>query len=175
MRHFDHELNEEERELLEQHLASCPECRALMADLQGIMLKLETSPMMEPPSHMEEMVMKRIQPMPDSQESGSNNFLKALYGSMSFIAVMLACAVTLGVQDGILSLISEGAVSLNSFIENAWNFQIVYNLVSELFSQIIFSVLNTIQAVYVIAGFAAIIVGFKKLLQSGAVFQKAKD
>jgi hypothetical protein len=176
MRHFDHALSEGERELLDQHIGFCPRCRALMGDLQGIMQTLETAPPMEPPSDLEKLVMNRIQSLPVSQSNGSNNLIKALYGSMSMAAVMLTCAVSLGLHEaGILDLFLLSAHGLNSFLEKAWNFQIVYNLLSGVFSQMIFSILNTIQAVYIIAGFTAIVVGFKKLVMPGPAFQKVKD
>lgn len=176
MRHFDHALLEDERKQLERHLDSCPKCRSLMADLQGIMQTLETARPLEPPSGMEQLVMNRIQSLPESPAHGPNNLITALYGSMSAAAVMLACAVAMGLGgNGILTLVSQGAAGLNSFLEQAWNFQIVYNLLSVFFSQMIFSIVNTIQAVYVIAGFAAIVVGIKKLVLPGPAFQKSED
>lgn len=175
MRHFDHLLNKDELELLNQHIDSCPDCRALMNDMNIIMLTLETAPLVEPPADLEKMVMRQIDFLPESREHESNNMIKALYGSLSVIAVMLACIVTLGVYDGILSLISQGAGGLNSFLENAWNFQVVYNLLTDVFSQIIFSILNTIQAVYILAGFSVIVLGFIKLIQPRIFFHKAKE
>jgi hypothetical protein len=176
MRHFDHVLIEEERKQLVQHIESCQHCRALMDDLQGIMQTLETSPQVEPPPDLEKLVMNRIQSLPASTENSSNNFLKALYGSISIAAVMLASAFTLGLhEDSIPSIISHGATGLFSFLENVWNFQIVYNLLSGVFPQIISSISKTIQAVYIIAGFAAIIMGVKSLLLQGQDFQKAKE
>ncbi len=175
MKSFDHAINERDQELLNQHMNSCPHCRALMGDLKGIMNTLETIPQLEPPLDMENLVMNRIHSLPVYQERSAKDLLKALYGSMSVIAVVLGCVVTLGVQDGILSLLSQGAESMNSFLENAWNFQIVYNLLSDVFSQMLASIVSTIQYVYVIAGLAAVIAGFKKLVLTGPVFHKAKE
>jgi hypothetical protein len=175
MRHFDHLLNKEESELLSRHADSCPGCRALMSDMSSIMQALETAPVVEPPADMEKMVMNRIDSLPENREHESNNIIKAIYGTLSVVAVMLACVVTLGVYDGVLSLMFQGAGSLNSFIENAWNLQVVYNLVTDAFSQILFSIFNTIQAVYILAGFTAVILGFIKLIQPGSFFHKAKE
>ncbi len=175
MQIFDHAINESDRELLDQHMISCPNCSALMADMTGIIHTLETAPQLEPPADMEKLVMSKIQSLHSYQEGSANDILKALYGSLSVLAVVLGCVVTLGIQDGILSLISQGADSLNSFLENAWNFQIVYNLLSDVFSQMISSIVSTIQYVYIIAGFAVIIAGFKKLVLSGPVFHKVKE
>lgn len=176
MRQFDRSLDEGERELLEQHMNSCPDCRALFRDLQGVLRTLESAPPVEPPADLEKLVMNRIEALPVSPANGSDNLIKALYGSMSMAAAMLAFAATLGFNDtGILSFISTAAAGLNSFLEITWNFQIVYNLLTGIFSRMIFSVLSTIQAVYIIAGFTAVIVGIKKLVLTGPAFQKVKD
>ncbi len=176
MRHFDHALEEDERELIEKHAGSCPRCRALLGDLRGIMQILETAPPVEPPSDLEKLVMNRIQSLSTSPVNGTNNLLKALYGSMSVAAVMLASVVTQGLHEAsILNLLLLWARGLYLFLENAWNFQIVYHLLSGVFSQMIFSILNTIEAVYIIAGLVAVIVGVKKLLLPGLTFQKVKD
>lgn len=176
MRHFDHALKEDERDQIEKHAASCPHCGALWGELKGILYILETAPPVEPPPDLEKLVMNQIDSLSASPSDGANDVLKALYGSMSAAAVIMAFAVTPGLHDsGILDLLLVGARSLNSLLENAWNVQVVYNLLSGVFPQIIFTALNTIQAVYIIAGFAAVIVGVKKLVMTGMDFQKVKD
>ncbi len=176
MRHFDHALGEDERERLDQHMDSCPNCRAFMEELQGILQAMETAPPVEPPAELEKLVMNRIQSFPESPARGSNNQVKALYGSMSAAAVLLACMVTPGLhEDGIINLLLQGVRGLNSFLENAWKFQVVYNLLYGVFSHMIVPFLNTIQAVYIVAGFTAVIMGIKKLVLAGPVFQKSED
>ena len=57
---LDGALTEAEQRRLEAHLASCPACRALMRDLEGIHAALADLPAAEPPARLAEGVMERI-------------------------------------------------------------------------------------------------------------------
>ena len=176
MRHFDHALHEEERELLDQHIGSCPHCRALLGDLQGIMQTLETAPQIEPSADMEKLVMNKIHSLPATPVDGTDGFIKALHGSMSIAALLLVCAAALSLPEGgILDLISQGVRGLYSLIEMMWSVQIVYDMLSGLFSQMIALIIKTIYGVFILAGLAAAFMVIKKLLRPELAMQRTKD
>jgi anti-sigma factor RsiW len=60
----DGELSAEQAASLEQHLASCRECRAELARLQAVMTALETWPLAVEPAQLTDRIMRRVRPDP---------------------------------------------------------------------------------------------------------------
>jgi anti-sigma factor RsiW len=62
--YIDGELSAEQATLLEQHLASCPECRAELARLRAVMTALETWPTVVEPEHLTNRIMRQVSTRP---------------------------------------------------------------------------------------------------------------
>ena len=174
MEHFDHAIGDRDRGLLDGHMDSCPECRALMDDLRGILPTLESAPPAEPPSNLETLVMKRIRSAAEPPY-GPDNLIKAMYASMGAAAALLSFAATAGPgETGILSLLSRGAAGLNSMLAEAWKVQVAYSLLSGLISPAVSSLFNTAVAAFIIAAFATIVTVIKKAASTGTELRKSR-
>ena len=62
--YVDGELSPERAALLEQHLATCGDCRLVLANLQTVVEALETWPLVVEPAGLSTRVMARVQPRP---------------------------------------------------------------------------------------------------------------
>lgn len=163
---LDHDLSDHELEQLKEHADSCEQCRELLGDLRGITHALESAPQLDPPENVEVLVMSRVMQFSEPAAEKGDNLLKAVYGTLALVGLLLFWAVSAGLQGfGVMDVLLQGIRSLFIFVEEAWNYQVAYHLVSSIFSQGIDSLITTLQAVYVLAGLGSIVAGIKKLQQ----------
>ncbi|MBL0225988.1 MAG: DUF2275 domain-containing protein [Geobacteraceae bacterium] len=69
------DLEPEERQLVEAHLAECPACRAGLADLQTALRLIRSTPEMDPPPWMTARIMTRIR----EQQAGGMGWLRRFF------------------------------------------------------------------------------------------------
>lgn len=151
MRYFDHDLSGREQEKLDQHLDSCSKCRLLFSQLSGILGTLEKTVPPGPESHLERLVMDRIMSLPDRPDTNEQHIsAKLVYGSFAGITAMLLWTISLIVQDsGFPDPIQAGRHYLDVFAGFIVDLQIVYQIVAGLFPSEIFSLVLTIQFIFI--------------------------
>ena len=151
MRYFDHDLSGNKQKKLDQHLDSCSKCRLLFSQLSGIMDTLENTKPAEPEPHLERLVMDRIMSLPAEPDNNEQYSLTTLfYGSAAGIVAVLLWAISLIVQDsGLPDLIQAGKHYLDVFSGFMVDLQIVYQIVAGLFPSEMFSLVLTIQFIFI--------------------------
>lgn len=162
MRYFDHELDGHEQEALDQHLHSCPRCRALRDDLAGILNTLESVVMVEPEPDLERLVMNRVMSLSAYPYEDRITLPKLIYGTLAGLASLLFLMLGLSVQNmgyGDLILAGRDCVYWSSAI--LVHLQIAYGIVSSLFPEDISAAFREIQVASVLAVFVLVLVAVK--------------
>jgi len=124
MQHFDRTLVGPQRESLDQHLLSCPRCRALHDDLVGILSTLENvapaepEPILstlenvapaEPEPELEGLVLSRVMSLPAQPDRVRKTSPRVVYGALAGLAALLFLVLGLSVQNmGYLDLLLAG-------------------------------------------------------------------
>ena len=151
MRYFDHDLSGHKREKLDRHLNSCPDCRLLFSQLSGILDTLEKTEPPAPEPHLERLVMDRIMSLP-AQPCNNEQYrsVRLVYGSFAGIIALLLWVVSLVVQDsGFPDLIQVGRDYLEMFSGFMVDLQILYQIVAGFFPSEMFSLVLTIQFIFI--------------------------
>jgi len=151
MRYFDHDLSGNEQKKLDQHLDSCPSCSLLFSQLNGILDTLENTKPAEPELHLERVVMDRIMSLP-AQPCNNEQYrsVRLVYGSFAGIIALLLWVVSLVVQDsGFPDLIQVGRDYLEMFSGFMVDLQILYQIVAGFFPSEMFSLVLTIQFIFI--------------------------
>ena len=151
MRYFDGDLDGQERKELDQHLDSCPSCSLLFSQLNGILDTLENTKPAEPELHLERVVMDRIMSLP-AQPCNNEQYrsVRLVYGSFAGIIAMLLWTISLIVQDsGFPDLIQVGRDYLDMFSGFMVDLQILYQIVAGFFPSEMFSLVLTIQFIFI--------------------------
>jgi len=151
MRYFDHDLSGNELKKLDQHLDSCSKCRLLFSQLGGILGTLEkTMPPAGPEPYLERLVMDRIMSLPAQPDTNEQHLSAKLYGSFAGIIAMLLWTISLIVQDsGFPDLIQVGRDYLDMFSGFMVDLQILYQIVAGFFPSEMFSLVLTIQFIFI--------------------------
>jgi len=109
MQHFDRTLVGPQRESLDQHLLSCPRCRALHDDLVGILSTLENVAPAEPEPELEGLVLSRVMSLPAQPDRVRKTSPRVVYGALAGLAALLFLVLGLSVQNmGYLDLLLAG-------------------------------------------------------------------
>jgi predicted anti-sigma-YlaC factor YlaD len=151
MRYFDHDFSGNEGEKLDKHLDSCPKCRLLFSQLSGILNTLENTKAAEPEPHLERLVMDRIMSLP-AQPNKTEQYrpVKLIYGTSAGIVALLLLVISLVVQDsGFPALILMGRYYLDLFSSFVIDLQIAYQIIAGLFPSEMFSLVITIQSIFI--------------------------
>lgn len=163
MRYFDHDLSGREQEKLDQHLDSCSKCRLLFSQLSGILVTLENTDMPEPEPRLEGLVMEQIMLLPAQPDNKEQYRLTTLiYGMFAGIVALLLWIISLTIQDsGFLDLIQVGKLYLDVFSGFMVDLQIVYQIVAGLFPSEMFSLVLTIQFIFIASVLMLVFVAMK--------------
>jgi len=87
------DLEPAERQLVEQHLAACPACRAELVDLQTALRLIRSTPEVDPPPWLTVRVMARIR----EQQAGKRSWLQRMFFPLHIklpleaIALLMVC------------------------------------------------------------------------------------
>jgi predicted anti-sigma-YlaC factor YlaD len=151
MRYFDHDFSGNEREKLDQHLDSCSNCRLLFSQLSGILNTLENAKAAEPEPHLERLVMDRIMSLPAPPDNKEQcRPVKLIYGMFAGIVALLLLVISLVLQDsGFPELVLTGKYYLDMFSSFVVDLQIVYQIVAGVFPSEMFSLVLTIQFIFI--------------------------
>lgn len=152
MRHFDGDLNNEEQELLQQHLNGCPGCRNLYGDLHHILTPLETAAPVEPHPGLEKMVLERVKKLPvtflKTAPNGESGLAKMIYGWLAVALVLLMLAIHLALRDaGLYQLFLQSRQYFSFLSGIALDSQIFCQVVSSVFAQVVLSIFREIQSI----------------------------
>ena len=162
MRYFDHELTRRDQEVLDRHLHSCRDCRALHQDLTGILSTLENAVLMEPDADLERRVLDRIVSMPAGPERDRDPLRKVAYGTLAGLAAVFLLMFALSFQSmGYVDLIMAArdyAYWSSAFLVNL---QIAYEIVSGLLPVDVLEAAREILAISVLAVFVLLLVAVK--------------
>jgi hypothetical protein len=151
MRQFDHELSDDEREVLNGHLHSCPSCLLLSSDLTGILNPLETATPLEPPPDLERAVLSLVESLGVVPVGNSSGPTKVVCGSLAGLLAVLCLLVGPQVLDiGLLELVAAGTRYLDWFSSILLNLQIAYQIVASLFLPAMSFVIRDIQILSVL-------------------------
>jgi predicted anti-sigma-YlaC factor YlaD len=159
---FDHELEGGDREALDEHLNSCPHCRALRQDLAGILGTLENAVPAEPGADLERLVLNRIMSLPARPERERDTLSMVLYGTFATLAALLLLMLGLSFQ-GMDYLDLVQAVQDYTYLFSALlvNLQIAYGIVTGLFPADVLELSREMLAVSLVAAFTLLIVAMK--------------
>jgi hypothetical protein len=151
MRYFDRDLSGNKQKRLDRHLDSCSKCRLLFSQLIRIMDTLENTKPVEPEPHLERLVMDRIMLLPAEPDNYNQYSLSTLfYGSAAGIAAVLLWVIYLIFQDsGLPGLIQTGGQYLDVFSGFVADLQIAYQILAGLFPSEVFSLVLTIQFIFI--------------------------
>jgi len=151
MSHFDHELSQGERRLLDGHLYSCAECRAVFSDLQGILGTLEQTTPVEPPPALVQATLDRLMALPDPACHAAPPFPQIVYGTVAGIAALLLLIVSVVVEStNLADVLLAGRHYLDLFSGVIVSTQVIYQILSSLFSPAILSWLVKGQVITVV-------------------------
>jgi hypothetical protein len=156
MRHFDHELNHGEQELLHQHLNGCPDCRNLYDGLHQILTPLEAAPPVEPDPGLEKMVMERIKKLPVTRSKPRSHeetgLAKMIYGWLATALVLLMLAIHLALQNTNFPEFLLQIRQYSGFLSGiALDSQIILQVIAGVFSQTISLIFREIQNIFLAA------------------------
>jgi predicted anti-sigma-YlaC factor YlaD len=178
MRHFDRDLNNEERELLHFHLESCPDCRNLYGELHRIFHSLETAAPVEPDPGLEKLLLERIKTLPatglktvskpalKTASDEAPGLAKMIYGWLAAALVLLLWAIHLTLQDaGAAGLLLQSRKYLAFLSGIALDSQIICQVVAGVFTKSMLSIFREIQNIYL----AAILFGVVLTVRFAAV------
>ena len=162
MRYFDHNLKNEEWELLHSHLDSCQSCHDLFGELTVILGSLEAIPPVEPDPGLEKKILKRIQTLPALVKRGGDGLFKLFIGSLSVIVTLFLLVTTLTFNNiSFFDMLIQGMNLIYSFSGVVLDFQIIYHFITGLFSKTLFSIFQQVQSVYTIAIFMTVFLTVK--------------
>jgi len=146
MRYFDHEVNPEQRMLLDDHLNGCPECRKLYTDLHRILTPMEIPVMMEPEPGLEKLVLERVKTLPMVQCGEDNGLAKLIYGSLAVALVFLVLFIQMTWREsGFFQLLLQSRHYLNVLSGIAMESQIIYRVITSVFAENVSAIARDIQ------------------------------
>jgi hypothetical protein len=174
MQYFDHELDKEEKDLLDQHIGSCSSCRALFDKLNGILNVLEQSQQIEVDPELERSVFARIKSLPaysvKNKYSPSINLGRAI-AAAALLAILLPM---LSLKSSLIDLIFDAVGYADSILKHIWNVQIIYDISSGLFQETLNSLFQTIQCVCIAGVICTAIICLKNAIDRSGRIQKSK-
>lgn len=165
MRRFDRDLEGHGREALDEHLDSCPRCRALSRDLTRILGTLERTAAVEPDADLERLVLDRIMSLPALSERGRDMLPKAVFATLAGLAVLLFLVLGLSLAGmGYLDLVLAARDYADRSSALLVNVQIACDLVWGLFSADLLEASRKVLAVSVLTMTALLLAGVKAAL-----------
>ena len=146
MRYFDHNLSRESRNLLDEHLNGCPECRNLYKDLHRILTPLEIPVPVEPGPGLEKLVLERIQTLPETKPSQDNELARIIYGSLAAALVFLLFIIHWSLQQvSFTQLLLQSRQYFNFLSGIVLNSQIIYRVITSVFGEAASAIFREIQ------------------------------
>lgn len=94
--HFYGETAREDEGRVDEHLASCDECRASQATLKSVLHLVETTPMPDARPGFERDVWARLEPQLDQQKSSWFTWMKAPQWAFAGVAALVVAAFVAG-------------------------------------------------------------------------------
>lgn len=151
MRQLDHELSDDERVLLNQHLDSCPSCPVLSSDLTGILIALESATPLEPPPDLELVVLSRVASLEVASTGNGGGPAKVLCGALAGLMALLCALVGPRVLDiSPIELLATGTGYLDWFSSILFNLQIAYQIAASPFLPAMSFVVRDVQILSVL-------------------------
>jgi hypothetical protein len=129
-------------------------------------------PEVDVPVDFEARVMRRVRTMSPPATKEAVTPLAGLYISMGVLALLLVCAVSLD-EAGFADLLLQWAQKGLSVLAQAWNIQIVYQILASFLSREIRSLVDAVEGACVMAGLVVLVAGFRRLFPGRPALQKA--